>query len=288
MKWENKYNLPDRVLRVIKGGHKDKVPDINRLSITDLIEEPLARALYINFYDDIISDYSDLLLATQGTALHERYERCAADDDDAEHKFEDVVNGMTVVGMADNYFDNTILDLKQTGVYGPKYKIDKWTAQLNCYAWQRRKRKMYEGATADEAVNKLFVDVWYRDWKQNKTYYKGYPPIPFEIIELKLWTFEEQDAYIKRQVDLHRWFTVQDSPKQYGIPCSNKTRGIRFEAYKKGNKTPTKVEDTKEALELWVKDQTFNCYYEIRKSAPVFCNRYCKARSVCPFVEVKK
>ena len=275
---KNKYNLPSRVIRVIKGKRKDKIPDINRLSITDLIEEPLARALYITFYDDIVSDYSDYLLATQGTALHERYERCAADNDDAEHKFEDAVSDLIVVGMADNYFDNTILDLKQTGVYGPKYKIDKWTAQLNCYAWQRRKR--------GQVVDKLLVDVWYRDWKQSNIHWKDYPQIPFEVLKIKLWSFEKQEGYIKNQVYIHLNYPIFKSPKDYFIPCSNKTRGIRFEAYKGKNKTPTKVEDTKEALELWAKDQMFKV--EIRKSDPIFCIRYCKARSVCPFAKEKK
>jgi hypothetical protein len=278
MQWANKHNLPDRVIRVIQGKHKDKVPDIGRLSVTDLIEEPLPRILYTVFWDDIVQDYSDFLLSTQGTALHDRYETCASDDEDVEHKFEDDIGGIVVVGKADSYFNNTILDIKQTGVYGPKYKIDKWTKQLNCYAWQRRKR--------GQDVDRLLIDVWYRDWKQKNTHWKDYPKIPFEILELDLWSFERQDDYIKRQVDLHRWYTIQDSPEQFGIPCSNKTRGIRFEAYKKGNKTSTKVEDTRKELELWAKDQKFKV--DIRKSKPIFCNLYCKARSICPFAKEKK
>jgi len=277
MKWTNNYNLPDRVINVIKGNRKDKRPDIGRLSVTDLIDEPLSRILYINHYDDIVRDYSDLLQATMGTALHTRYETFATEDDDeAEVKFEDAVNDMIVVGKADNYMDNgTILDLKTVNVYGPKYKIDKWEKQLNCYAWQRRKRGF--------DVNKLIVDVWYRNWTLSNIHYKEYPQILYEQIKIPLWSFEEQDKYIRSQVQKHLHHPIFDTPQQYEFPCSDKARGIRYEAYKKGNKTPTKVEDTKETLELWASKQKFDV--EIRKSDPIFCKNYCKSRSICPFAE---
>lgn len=281
MRWTNNYNLPERVINVIKGGRKDKRPDIGRLSITDLIDEPLPRILYINHYDDIVRDYSDLLQATMGTALHTRYETFATEDDDeAEVKFEDAVNDMIVVGKADNYMDDgTILDLKTVNVYGPKYKIDKYTKQLNCYAWQRRKRGF--------DVNKLIVDVWYRNWTLSNIHYKEYPQILYEQIEIPLWSFEEQDEYIRNQVEYHLSFNIEKYPEDYKANCFNccpdKVRGIRYEAYKKGNKTPTKVEDTKEALELWASKQKFDV--EIRKSDPVFCINYCRSRSICPFAK---
>jgi len=226
---------------------------------------------------------------TQGTALHDRYEMCATDDEDAEHKFEDVVSDIIVVGKTDSKFEDTILDVKQTGVYGPKYRLDKWTAQLNTYAWQWRRRqnpthrKYYKGYE----INKLLIDVWYRDWKLNKAYYKDYPPIPFEVLELELWTFKQQDEYVSRQVLKHLSHPIFDKPEMYEVPCNNKQRGIRFEAYKNANKTPTKVGETEEEVQKFVDYQgTINKFkWFIKKSDPVFCNLYCKARSICPFVE---
>lgn len=265
MRYTNTYNLPDRVIRVIQGHYKDKRPELGRLSITDLIDEPLPRLLFTMRWDDVVRDYSDLLLPTQGTALHERYEMCATEDDDTEHKYEDAVSDIIVVGKADNYTDFTIFDIKQTGVYGPQYKKDKWEAQLNCYAWQRRKR--------EQTVNKLLIDVWYRDWKQNNIHWRDYPQILFEELELDLWSFEQQDTYIRNQVQIHKLGNLEC--------CSNKQRGIRWEAYKQGNKLPTKIGDTKEELETWRNSQKFSV--SIVKSEPVFCIRYCRSRSVCPF-----
>ena len=282
MNWTNKFSLPDRVIRVLKGKYKERKPELNRLSITDLIDDPLPRILFINHWDDIVRDYSDLLTMVQGIALHSRYEECAGDDEDVEHKFEDVIDGIIVVGKADSYFDGTLLELKQTGVYGPKYRLDKWTKQMNCYAWQRRIRS--KGIELwKEGVDELGVDVWYRDWKQGNVYWRDYPPIPYEYIRLDLWDFNKQDKYIRGQVQKHLAHPVFDTPEQYEKPCGDKQRGIRWEAYKGKNKTSTKVGDTFDEVRLWCEQQPQK--FEIRKSKPVFCIRYCKARSICKFAK---
>lgn len=281
VKWTNTHNLPDRVLSVIKGKYKkDKRPQYNRLSVTDLIDDSLPRILYTYHYDDIVRDYSDLLTMTQGNALHERYEMYPVDDDDeVEQKIEEVIDSMIVVGKADNKRDDTIIDVKQTGVYGPKYRIPKWTKQLNCYAWMWRKR--------GEDINQLLIDVWYRDWKQSNIYWRDYPVIPFEVIQLDLWDFETQDKYIRKQVQKHISHPVLDKPELYTKPCSDSTRGIRWEAYKNKNKTPTKVGDIFDEVNLWVTQQKDGNKFEIRQSEPVFCQRYCRSRSVCPFMKGK-
>lgn len=274
MEWTNNYNLPDRVIRTITGKYRERKPELNRLSVTDLVDEPLARVLYINHWDDIVRDYSDMLTMVQGIALHSRYEMCAGDDEDVEHKLEDVINSVIVVGKADSYFRPTLLELKQTGVYGPKYRIPKWTKQMNCYAWQRRMRK--------EEVNELLADVWYRDWKQGNVYWRDYPPIPYECISLDLWDFDKQDKYIRSQVQKHLALVPCERPDQYERPCSDEQRGIRFEAYKGKNKTPTKV-GTFDEVNQWCQQQSIK--FDVRKSSPVFCERYCRSRSICPFVK---
>jgi len=278
MKYTNKHNLPDRVIRVLIGKYKQRRPELNRLSITDLIDDPLPRILYINHWDDIVRDYSDLITMVQGTSLHTRYEMCAGDDEDAEHKFEDVVDGIIVVGKADSFFEDTILEVKQTGCYGPKYRLPKWIKQMNCYAWQRRMRSI--------DINNLLVDVWYRDWKQKNIYWKDYPQIPYEELKLNLWSFEKQDKYIRSQVQKHIHHPVFDAPEQYEKPCSDKQRGIRWEAYKKTNKTPTKVGETYDEVSQWTQKQ--KDIFRIEQSEPVFCLKYCKSRSVCKFSGVSQ
>jgi hypothetical protein len=202
---------------------------------------------------------------------------CATDDDDTERKYEDVIHGVIVVGKTDMSPAQTIIEIKQTGVYGPKYRLPKWTKQMNCYAWQRRMRK--------EVVNELLVDVWYRDWKQGNTFWRDYPPIPYECIRLDLWDFDTQDKYICSQVKKHLACVLCEKPDQYEHPCSDAQRGIRWEAYKGKNKTPTKVGGTFDEVNLWCQQQLHK--FEIRKSEPIFCIRYCRSRSICPFNKKK-
>ena len=275
MKYTNKHNLPDRVLRVLVGKYKPRQPESNRLSTTDLIDDPLPRILYIHHWKDIVRDYSDLFTMVQGIALHSRYEDNAAEGDNPELKLEDAVNEMIVVGKVDINPKSVIIDVKQTGVYGPKYRMDKWTKQLNAYAWQRGKR--------GRQVTELLIDVWYRDWKQNNTFWKGYPQIPYEEIKLPLWSFEKQDGYIRSQVAKHQAHPVYASPDEYDKPCSDKQRGIRWEAYKGRNKTPTKVDSTYDGVNQWCLKQPYT--FEVRQSEAIFCSRYCKSRSVCKFAK---
>jgi len=271
MKYTNKYNLPDRVIRVIQGKYKNTRPDPNRMAVVDLIKEPLIRTLYVERWDDVVRDYSDFLIMVQGTALHDRYELVADEDDDAEHKFEDKVDGFLLVGKADNKRDDYILDVKQTAVYNPIYKKDDWTKQGNIYVWQRRKR--------GEEINHLYVDCWYRNWQEKNIHWRDYPKIPYEEIELPIWTFEEQENYIKSQIEYHHM-----NPH---IECSNKQKGIRWEAYKNKNKTNSKVGDAYGGVKEWVDKQDKKDTYKIVKSEPVVCKKYCKSRSVCPYMKGK-
>ena len=278
MRWTNEHDLPDRVIRVLVGKRKPYTPRMDRLSVTDAIDEPLPRILFTNHWDDIVRDYSDLITMVQGTALHSRYELCADDDEEAEVKLEEKFDDITLVGKADSIFDDTILDVKQTGVYGEKYRLDKWTKQLNMYAWMWGKR--------GRDVKKLVVDIWYRDWKIKNTSWRDYPPIPYRLLELPLWTPEEQLEYVKDRVEVHLAYEVHDNVADYRNKCSVKQRGIRYECYKNKNKTPSKVGDTITEMQDWIDaEEKKGTKVTVRSSEPVFCMRYCKARSVCPFVK---
>lgn len=267
MKYTNKFNLPDRVVKVIQGKYVNKKPESNRMSVTDLIKEPLIRTLYIEKWDDLVVDVSDFIQATQGNSLHSRYEMMADEDDDAEHKLEDVVDGFILVGKADNKRDDYILDVKTVKVYGPSYKLDDWARQGNVYIWQRRKR--------GEAISRLLVDAWYRDWAESNISWKNYPKVGYEEFSLPVWTFEQQEEYIKDQIHFHTMMSHTE--------CSDQQKGIRWEVYKNKNKTNSKVEHSKEAAEKWAAKQDTKDTYRVEKSKPIFCIRYCKSRSVCQY-----
>ena len=158
MEWTNEYNLPERVIRLLPKMYQ---PKKDRLSVTQLIDSPLIRTLQLERWDYIVRDYSDLLSTIIGMSVHERNERLALDDELTEHKMEDEIHGVILVGKYDSYKekDKAVRDTKTKGVNFASYddareEIEK---QLNLYAWQLRKR--------DKPVELLEADIFYRDWK---------------------------------------------------------------------------------------------------------------------------
>jgi len=274
--YTNKYNIPSRIIRMLPTSHR---PVEGRYSVTDLVADPLPRTLLLEKWDELIIDYADMLLVVQGIALHEKAEKAVESDEEAETKFEDVIDGVTIVGKADNYIpaEKTIVDTKQTGVWSPTYPdwIAKVTAQLNCYASQRLKR--------DYLVKKLVADVFYRDHSITKSLRtQNYPPIAYQEIEITLWPFEKQEQYIKDQIELH---TINAHKE-----CSMVQKMQRFNVKKKGRITPLKVCDTFLEAQIYVENYVREegikpNLVTAELSEPLACMYYCKARSCCPYAK---
>lgn len=159
MIWTNKYNLPKRIIRQLPELHK---PKDKRISVTDLINPPRIRTLQLEKWDEIVMDYSDLLDTIIGLSVHERQSKLATSDDDSEHKFEDTIDGVTLVGKSDNYdmIDLVIRDTKTIPVDRLKFPdfFHELELQLNLYAYQRRLR--------DQQVKGVEADLYFRDWKR--------------------------------------------------------------------------------------------------------------------------
>lgn len=244
MKWTNDYNLPKRVIRLLPEIYQ---PKPNRFSVTQLIDSPRIRTLLMTKWDELVLDYSELLNTVHGMGLHRRSDALSLDEDGikAEFKMEDKICGVTLVGRSDRYEEEEklVVDKKSKATGFMKYPdatsgIEK---QLNCYAWQFRKRGY--------PIKGLEADLHYRDWKlweaekdkpkwaamkpgwakavklfdspqeahdwiemnttpdeaffvQNRLP-KGYPEISYERLVVPLWSEKEQEDYIKEQIEYH-------------------------------------------------------------------------------------
>lgn len=222
----NKYSIPDRIIKLLPLSRR---PVRDRMSVTHLINSPLIRTLLLEKWDDIQLDWSVLLLRAQGVAWHKFVESFATDDEAVEVKLEDVIDGWTLVGKADNYTPDNggiIIDAKQTKVGSVNFDdtIEKWTQQCNVYAFQRRKRGF--------PVSKLFADVIFRDWYAKDVVRKrNYPKCPYLNIELDLWDFKQQESFVHERLRLHR----EESHKE----CSPKDKWQKKDSFvimKKGQK----------------------------------------------------
>lgn len=322
MKQNNQYNLPEHVIRLLPKFYK---PDLARIGVTSLIDEPRIRTLLIKNWDKIERDISQSLTTLDGIIWHKHAAHEAQTDEQAEQKLEDNVDskgnplGLTLVGKADNYLCQNfgtdkpiyqIRDWKRIKVYALKFPetVKKYTAELNCYAWQRRKR--------GQQVDSLWLDVFWKDWKyenweraEDKTYISNqslplnsvfpyYPPIPYTEIKLSLWTFEEQEIFIKNQIEYHIQNPMACADRWQTEPC--------FAVMKEGRKSALRVLDTYEkALEYCyqndyldfgakgLKTKLSGCQYSLKKDISIVkregkCIRcgshgwYCSVYSVCP------
>lgn len=281
MKKINTHKLPNRVIRIIRGEKEWAKPTNEIFHVTSLLMSAYARKLFVENYDKIICDYSDELLTTQGNALHSRYEKFLGNDWQCELPLTEKVDGLTVVGTIDGYNEKQelVLDIKQTAVWVPFYKIDDYAAQTNDYAWMLRKQ--------GKKVSKIEMDIWYRNWKLKEVKWgKDYPEIPYEMLPIPVWDFEKQEQFIRDQLHYHT--TCKDI-------CTRENKWQRYAVMKNKNKTSSKNCDTKKQAEQWVaayiaaKGKICKDKFQIVNTEPTNCLYYCKARTVCPYaLELKK
>lgn len=284
MKKINTHKLPDRVIRIIRGEKEWAKPTNKIFHVTSLLMSAYARKLFVENYDKIICDYSDELLTTQGNALHSRYEKFLGSDWQCELPLTEKIDGLTVVGTIDGYNEKRelVLDIKQTAVWVPFYKIDDYAAQTNDYAWMLRKQ--------GKKVSRIEMDIWYRNWKLKEVKWgKDYPKIPYEMLPIPVWDFEKQEQFIRDQLHYHT--TCEDT-------CTREDRWQRYAVMKNKNKTSSKNCDTKKQAEQWIaayiasvvtKGKVCKDKFQIVDTEPTNCLYYCKARTVCPFaLELKK
>lgn len=282
----NKHGLPERVCQVIDGLNPPRLaPTRDIIHVTDLLMPAYARNLLIDKADEIEVDYSDWLISVQGDALHQAYEKYLSKQGyDCELSFEREIEGIKLVGTLDAYGEwiKTIVDLKQTSVWGPSYKIEDYTKQTNCYAWFLKKE--------DREVEKIYIDVWLRNWKlADQLRNRNYPKIPYERIEIEVWPLEKTEQFIKDQI--HYLLMCKEK-------CSRADRWSKFSAMRSVNGkekvTPDKNFSNKEEAEYWIKTWKYpmsglkslpkgKITWRLVDTEPTSCLHYCSARSVCPY-----
>jgi hypothetical protein len=113
-----------------------------------------------------------------------------------------------------------------------------------------------------------------------------YPQQQILVVPIKLWSFEEQEQYIKDRVQSHQetaYGVLTDSPMS---ECSDEERWLRGDSFavkKKKNKRALRVFDSQADAEKFFKEKD-NGEYEIeeRKGEPIRCTgNYCKVSEWC-------
>lgn len=284
MQYKNKYNLPQSLVDVIKNHTYDlSESDPKRIGVTTLINPPIQRLLMVRHWNELSEDVSDHIWRITGNAYHYILSKAKGKDRLIEEKLTEEIDGITIVGKLDLYEDKnkSIEDWKVTSLWSIKMgDKEDWARQLNAYAWLLRK--------ANFEVKEAYINAILRDWRRGETLrYDDYPPIPFKRVAVKLWSFEEQDKYIRERIKLYK--EVMDLPDDKLPICSASERWSKpdtWAVYKGKNKTATRVVNSqKEALEYSTKNKVPNYRIEERKGGNMKCEQYCILNSFCPFYQ---
>ena len=268
----NIHNLDPWLYDILKDSIQP--PNADKMRVTQLIDSPLVRNLTIKHWDNLEVDISEFLNTTYGDAIHDYFARKGSWKGDKEQEVSAVIEGTNITGHFDVLTDGVLRDYKTTGVGYLRIgdNVEKWTQQLNIYA--------YLIGTYGVKVNKLEINVLYRNWTKMKLGTKDYPEIPYEKLKLPLWSTEMQLSFIKERLDYHHMNPTS---------CSDKERWKKDDIWgvwsteaafkKKGGRT-LKNFSSEEAANKW--SRVGDRYIEHRVGTYLKCDKYCFCKQVCP------
>ena len=250
MKYTNRHNIPQEIINAVHNDSYSKGKAT--ISATGLLQPPRIRLLAQENYEKLTIDVSDEIWKLLGQSVHTILERANENNEDVitEQRMFTVVNDWTVSGQTDSIDvkSNTLKDYKVTSVWSivsalKEGKVE-WEQQLNIYAY------LYKQTTG-KTIDQLNIIAIARDWNKNQYLRSGgdYPPSPVTVLDIDLWSDEEQEDFIKQRVSIHQEAEVDYLINDKLPFCTDEERWRRKDTYrveKKGRKTAVRVLDTQE------------------------------------------
>lgn len=276
MKLTNRLGLPQPIVDAVKNdGYTRGDADI---SVTELLDPPMLRALKVKHEEELEEDVSDRIFSLLGQTMHGILERSETTGI-AERRLSINVEGWNVSGGMDRYVSKSGLlqDYKLTTIWKTKGKKipEEWAKQLNIYAEMLRQN--------GDAVNKLEIVAIYRDWSKAQAEREAdYPQQQVEVIDIPLIESDVVMSFITERVRLH-----QEASKGNYSPCTKEERWEKDEKYavmKGGQKRAVKLFDNQqEAINFvgWTKNYTI----EHRSGTSVRCENYCAVKNFCKYYQ---
>jgi len=223
--WTNVFKLPEPFAHLISEDlyHEERKKQLAQYcqanglnpeavlhySASDLIKPPRMRCLLRRYADKIVEDVSTHIYRILGTAIHTALKLSAQRMEEKGIKgyipeerifthFQ--MDGRTIVisGEPDLITpDGWIHDYKVTAVYGLKHGVkSEWEQATNIYVWLRGLQGF--------PTKGILITFILRDWsKREARIMHDYPQAAGQTMECRLWTTEQQLAFIKERTKLH-------------------------------------------------------------------------------------
>lgn len=280
MKLTNKYGIPQTIINVLERPTYSK--GRAHISATQLLNSPKIVSLTKKFEDEIEQDASDMVWSLFGSAIHNVLEHGKDDNHVVEQRLHAEHDGWHISGAIDlqviNPEGRDIKDYKTTSAWAVMNEKKDWEEQLNIYAWLVEK-------VLKVPVTSLGIVAIIRDWSRREAASKdAYPPAPIKELPIKLWTFEEREAFIDRRIALHSScdFAIEtggDLPEC--TPEEMWEKPTVWAVRKKGNVRAKALYESEklalEALEILGKDFEV----EVRLGERTRCANFCPVSQYC-------
>jgi hypothetical protein len=280
VKLTNKFNIPQTFVNVLERPTYSKGKA--HLSVTQLINSPKIVALTQKFDEELEQDVSEMVWSIFGTAIHGVLEHGKDDNHIVEERLHATLDGWRISGAIDLQIKNdnglAIRDYKTTSAWAVMNEKVEWEQQLNIYAWLVQTVK--KAPVTDIGIVAIIRDWSRRDAAKNESY----PQAPVKEIPIKLWAYEEQEAYIKHRISLHsacEFAMETDDNLPDCTPDEMWERPTVWAVKKRGGVRAKSLHEAEaeaqESLESLGKDYEI----EVRPGSRTRCESFCPVNTYC-------
>ena len=280
MKLTNKFNIPQTFINVLQRPTYSKGKA--NLSVTQLINSPKIVALSKKFEDELEQDVSEMVWSLFGSAVHQVLEHGRDENHIVEERLHSEMDGYKISGAIDLQIldDNgiQIRDYKTVSVWAVMNDKIEWEQQLNIYAWLVEKVK-------GEPVSDLGIVAIIRDWSRRDAGVKeGYPEAPIKEIPIKLWTFEEREAFVSARVHAHAEAEFALETEGQIQPCTPEEmweKPTLWAVKKSGGVRAKSVHGTEEEATEALEKAGKGYEIEVRPGSRTRCETFCPVNHRC-------
>ena len=281
MKLTNKFGIPQTFVNVLKrpqyssgGAH---------LSVTQLINSPKIVSLTRKFEDELEQDVAEMIWSIFGSAVHKVLEHGKDENHIVEERLAVEMDGWRLSGAidlqikGDNFIE--IKDYKTVSAWAVMNEKVEWEQQLNCYAYLVEKVK-------NIPVASLGIVAIIRDWNRREAdRNEDYPQAPVKEIPIKLWPFEQREAFIRDRIHLHAVCEFEMESEGLDLPdCTPQEMWEKptFWAVKKtGGVRAKSVHTTEEEAQSALEKAGKGYEIEVRPGSRTRCESFCPVSNYC-------
>jgi hypothetical protein len=276
----NEFGLPKPFENIAKNPSYSKGKA--HISATSLLNSPKIVTLMKKHDADLTQDVSDMIWSIFGSAVHNILEKGADEHNLVEQRFHAELDGWSVSGAVDLQVVDpdgiNIKDYKTTSVWAVMNDKPEWEQQLNIYAWLVATNKKV-------AIKSLQIVAILKDWSKREAERKPeYPQRNVAIMDIPLWTYEEQEAFVKGRIVKHSeaefaMETESDLPEC--TPSEMWEKPPVWAIIKVGNTRAKSLHETAELADIALKELGGGYNIHVRKGDRTRCKDYCLVNKWC-------